>query len=135
MNDERFTEDWDALAYKLGYHSKFDMLHDLYIVQGLSFNQIGQRLGCGPHCVGRNLEKVGIKRRGRGGANSVPNQTRKLFLLDQRVVLLLPFGQSVKYCRVSTALLHRYRNLMKGVQNGVLHNQPDDRPGEVFETE
>lgn len=128
---ERFDQDWSSLAHKLGYRSKFEMLNDMYVTQNLSLHQIGERLGCGPHCVGRNLEREGITRRGRGGRNSTPNQTRKLFLLDQRVVLLLPFGQAVKCCRVSTALLYKYRSLMKGEPNGVLRDITNDSSGEI----
>lgn len=132
---ERFDQDWDSLAHKLGYRSKYEMLHDLYVEQNLSLHQIGERIGCGPHCVQRNLQREGIDRRSRGGRNNSSNQTRKLFLFDQRFVLFAPFGIVVKVTRVSTTLLYKYRNLMKGDNNGVLHNQPDSGSGTLLDAE
>lgn len=110
---ERFDKDWEHLAHKLGFAGKREMLEDFYLVQHLSLNQIGERLGCSPHCVGRNLKRENIDRRNRGGRNNPSNQTHKLFLLDQRVVILEEFGLVAKHCFVSTTLLYHYRKLMK----------------------
>lgn len=110
---ERFDKDWEHLAHKLGYASKNAMLEDLYLVQHLSLNQIGDRLGCSPHCVGRNLKRENIDRRNRGGKNNPSNQTHKLFLLDQRVVMSDNFNLIAKHCFVSSSLLYRYRKLMR----------------------
>lgn len=117
---DRFSKDWDYLARSLGYLNKRDMLEDFYVTQGLSLHQIGSRIGCSPHCIGRNLKRENIDRRNRGGRNNPSNQTHKLFMLDQRVVLGGLFNLVAKHCNVSTTLLYRYRKFMKeGVWNSV----------------
>lgn len=110
----RFDQDWDDLSKKLGYRSRYEMLSDFYVEKKLSLRQIGERLGCSPHCVRRNLAREGIERRSKGGRNNTSNQTRKLFMLDQRLVLLYDFTSCAKLVRVSTTLLYKYRKLMKG---------------------
>lgn len=114
MSDERFNQDWEVLAHKTGYKDKREMLIDLYVTQGLSFSQIGKRLGCTGHCVGRHLVRERIERRSRGGANKTYPQTRKLFYLDQRVVMTRSFNPTARACYVSTSILYHYRHLMKG---------------------
>lgn len=111
---ERFNADWQYLAVKLGYPNKKTMLTDLYIVQGLSFQQISERLGCSAWCIGRNLEVEGIEKRHKGGRNNPSNSSRKLFLLDQRAVLKREFTVVARAAGVSTSLLYTYRKLMKG---------------------
>jgi hypothetical protein len=111
---ERFDKNWDDLGVKLGYRNAVEMLEDFYVNQELSLHQIGDRLGCSSHAVGRNLARRGIQRRGKGGSNNTSNQTRKLFMLDQRVVLFYNFNECARVCGVSTTLLHKYRKLMKG---------------------
>lgn len=110
---ERFDQDWDALAMKLGYRNRRDMLNDFYVNKNLSLHQIGDRLGCSSHCVGRNLAREGIERRGKGGRNNTSSQTRKLFMLDQRVILFYDFTPCSRAAGVSTTLLYKYRKLMK----------------------
>jgi hypothetical protein len=109
----RFAKDWHHLSHTLGYSNKHEMLEDLYLNQHLSLHQIAERLDCSPHCVGRNLAREQIDRRSRGGKNNPSNQTHKLFLLDQRVVLNGDFIITAKHCFVSTSLLYHYRKLMK----------------------
>lgn len=134
MSRPRFTQDWEYLAKKFGYSSKVDMLTDLYNRKGLSLNEIGERLGCSPHAVGRNLAKCGIDRRGKGGDNNIGTQTRKLFRLDQRTVMFCPFMQAVQHTHVSTSLLYKFRRLMEG-ENGVLHHQSGGGVGEIQHAE
>lgn len=109
----RFNQDWHHLSHTLGYSNKHEMLEDLYIKQGLSLTQIGDRLGCSPHCISRNLEREQIDRRNRGGKNNPSNQSFKLHLLDQRVVLNGNFVITAKHCFVSTSLLYHYRRGMR----------------------
>jgi hypothetical protein len=110
---ERFSKNWDDLAVKIGYRNSIEMLEDLYVTQGLSLHQIGDRFGCSSHAVGRNLARRGIDRRSKGGSNNTSNQTRKLFLLDQRIVLFYDFDKCHLLVGVSSTLLHNYRKMMK----------------------
>lgn len=110
---ERFDNDWDSLARYAGYLSERDMLEDLYITQKLSMKQIGVRVGCSSHAVMHHLEKFGIDRRSRGGNNNTASQTRKLFRLDQRVVLFGDLHAVAKAAGVSVSLLWKYRKSVK----------------------
>jgi hypothetical protein len=117
---ERFDKDWHYLARSLGYGNKHEMLTDMYVTQALSLHQIGARLGCSPHCVGRNLQREQIDRRSKGGRNNPSYQTRKLYMLDQRVMLGKDFTLVARGAGVSTSLLYHYRRLMKeGTWNSV----------------
>lgn len=110
---QRFSEDWDSLSHKLGYANRRAMLEDLYCVQKLSLSQIGERLSCSGHCVGKNLACEGIERRQRGGFNNDYSQTKKLFRLDQRIILGTDFNLIARAAYVSTTLLYKYRKNMK----------------------
>lgn len=109
MTRERFTHNWNDFARGIGYGSEREMLEDMYLTQGLSLTQISARIQCGTHTVNRHLDLYNITKRGRGGCNGASNQTRKLFLLDQRVVLFSPLLKLARIVGVSSSLLYKYR--------------------------
>lgn len=105
----RFDKNWDELAKQIGYGSKRDMLEDMYLTQGLSLSDIGARLGCGTYTVNRHLNMLDINKRGRGGCNGSSYQTRKLFYLDQRIIMTHPLTQLAKLINCSSSLIYKYR--------------------------
>lgn len=109
----RFTQDWEYLAKKCGYACKADMLRNMYLVQNLSLSEIGTRLGCSGHSVARHLNQLGVDLRMRGGPNNFGWQTRKLFRLDQRVVLYADFEKVLTYTGVSSSVLYKFRKSME----------------------
>jgi len=110
---ERFDKNWDDFARHAGFTDEREMLTVLYIDQHLSLKKIGARLGCSPHAIRHHLIERGIDRRTRGGDNNNANQTRKLFRLDQRVVLFGNLREVAELAGVSTSLLWKYRRLIK----------------------
>ena len=113
---ERFNHNWEDFAHSIGYGSEREMLEDLYLTQGQSLSQIAQRLQCGTHTVNRHLDQLKITKRNRGGCNSNNNQSRKLFMLDQRVIMLRPLLQIAKLIGVSSSLLYKYRRQAQRLQ-------------------
>jgi hypothetical protein len=109
---ERFDRNWEDLARHIGYGSEREMLRNMYVERNLSLAQIGARLGCTGHAVLRHLIKLNIDRRPKGGDNNIANQTRKLFRLDQRLILFGELKKTAKYAGVSTNLLWKYRRSM-----------------------
>lgn len=112
MTHERFSHNWTDYARSIGYSSERDMLEDMYLKQGLSLSQICARIGCGLHTVNRHLDMLGISKRPRGGCNGSANQSRKLFLLDQRIVMKHNLYRLARLIGVSSSLLYKYRRTM-----------------------
>ncbi len=110
---ERFNHNWTDYAHKIGYSSEREMLEDMYLTQGLALSQISQRLQCGIHTVNRHLDALQITKRGRGGCSGAANQSRKLFLLDQRIVMTYSLLKLAKEIGVSSSLIYKYRRIMQ----------------------
>jgi len=110
---DRFDKNWDDVARNAGYINERDMLENMYLGADLSLKQIGERLGCSGHAVMHHLDKWGIERRSRGGNNNTAQQTRKLFRLDQRVILFGDLNEIAKTVGVSSSLLWKYRKSIK----------------------
>jgi hypothetical protein len=123
---ERFDKNWDDLARQVGYANRHDMLFNMYVEQGLSLKEIGQRIGASGHAVMRQLDKLFIERRSRGGFNNLAGQTRKLHRLDQRVIMRYNLDATAKLVGVSTSLLYKYRRAIneEDVWNSVSCAQP-----------
>lgn len=76
---ETIDRGWQKLAEAQPekYKSKFDMLFDMYVNQGMSQPEIGKRLGKCGHTINKQCKKLGIKMRPRGGANNPWGRTGK----------------------------------------------------------
>ena len=55
--------------------AKWGEVAELYR-KGMSLDALGRRIGCGKTTVSRNLRKMGVKIRGRGGPNKVVRKLR-----------------------------------------------------------
>jgi hypothetical protein len=108
----RFNHNWTDFARMIGYNDERHMLEEMYITQGLSLSEMSSRLECGVHTVNRHLNVLNITKRSRGGCNGTASQSRKLFLLDQRVVIHAPLVALAKSIGISTSLIYRYRRFI-----------------------
>jgi hypothetical protein len=131
MTHERFNHNWTDYARSIGYSSERDMLEDMYLKQGLSLSQICVRIGCGLHTVNRHLNDLGISKRSRGGCNGSANQSRKLFLLDQRVVMKHNLYRLARLIGVSSSLLYKYRRTMQRQKEDDTWNSVSSAPSQV----
>lgn len=102
-------EDWNGISKMVGFNSEREMLDNLYTVEGLSINDIAQKLGCGPVTVSQRLERYGIPKRGRGGANNSHKLTRLLFRMDQRRVFSTPDTELAATIGCSVSTVYKYR--------------------------
>lgn len=113
-------EDWDLYSRKLGYKNEQDMLQDMYTNEELSISEIAGRLNVAQYSIQRRLDNYNIPRRKRGGANNSAEQTKKLFHLDQRIILTLSITKLSTEIGISTSLIYKYRKNVLGDQNGIL---------------
>lgn len=120
----RFDNDWDLLARHSGYTDEREMLEDLYEEEGHSIAEIASRLGAGTATINRRLDLLGIKKRGRGGANRAREQSLKLFRLDARVALTLRLEVLSKLSGVSKPLCYKFRKIRLGGTSEFLYPGP-----------
>jgi hypothetical protein len=125
-------DDWDIYARTLGYNNEKEMLTDFYTSQSLSISEIASRINVGHFTVKRHLEDLNIPLRTRGGNNASNSQSKKMFHLDQRVVLSNFYNSLAPNIKVSPSMLYKYqRSITGGESHGVLYFIPDRRLGEI----
>ena len=109
------AENWQRLARTLDYPDEVEMWQDLYLRQGLSIPNLGQRLGYGNFTIRRRLLKAGIPLRGQGGNNHpTPPAKNVLFHLDQRVVWGSTIERLKELTGCSVAVISKYKKLVRG---------------------
>lgn len=82
--------DWDLIARRMGYGSERSLLEVFYLEHQLSTKEIGLLLHVSRSFVCQRLQRYGIIRRTRGGANNDKETQQLLWLLDPRDVWLRP---------------------------------------------
>lgn len=110
---------WDQTAFLIGFANEQEMFKTLYVERGMSISQIATQLKVGTCTVANRLERCGITKRPKGGANSQLPQSYKLFHLDQRVVLSLPPKQVAKITGTSYAFAYKFQK--RRLPNGILY--------------
>lgn len=122
-------KDWDSIASFLGYEHEYDMLYDLYIIQGLSAQKIADKLECGQPTLVRRLRIKQIPRRKRGGAQGSQKEWTRLHLMDQRIVFFNSMALVASMMKVSVSCVYKYR---RGWKNALLPDTTERPTSEVL---
>ncbi len=110
--------EWFDIYHGLGYESEFNMLHDLYVEQGMSLNEIAGLLKRSVQTIRIHLDASGIKRRPRGGPNRL-GMSRLAKIPDED--LKRPTLAAVKYDVHPSAIYkekRKRREAKRGDQSG-----------------
>src|SRR5437762_7313738 len=83
---KRMTEDWNSIAKQVGFETESEMWHSLYTDHHRSVLQLSQDFNCGSATITRRLKLNGVKMRPKGGPNNDLGQTRKLLMIDPRIL-------------------------------------------------
>lgn len=82
--------DWTHIANRLGFESEMEMWLDLYREKEKTINQLSIAFRVGTTTINRRLKMYGVVMRPKGGANNVQGHTRRLLLIDPRLLFTLP---------------------------------------------
>lgn len=105
--------EWQEMAETLGYEDEFNMWYDLYIANELNTGVLSKKLGVSRVTVCYRMDKLGIPRRGRGGANATGKIKTKLHLMDQRLIYSTSPYILAKMLRCSYEAVYSYRKIAK----------------------
>lgn len=94
-----------------------ELLTHLYHTEGMSLSQMAKVFGIGVTTLSKRMRAHGIEIKKPGGAYNASWAARKLFRMDQRVVLTLPIERLSRIIKIHPNTIGRYRR-----NRGLLHN-------------
>jgi hypothetical protein len=102
-------DEWDELAKSLCFRDEEHMYRVLYEQEGLSVQEISERLRCGTATLNRRMHRFKIAKKPRGGARKSAEKKSFLFYLDQRVVMALPNRLCGDLFGMSYSMVYNYK--------------------------
>lgn len=115
------ADDWSAVARAFHYETEYEMLQDLYEVQMLTTGRLAELFGVSRKTILYHLERCGIDRRARGGANYLAHRRRTLYRMDQRLVYLLTMRELHKLTGADQSTIYQYRKRRRS-KDALLHH-------------
>lgn len=107
-------DDWQQLAESLMFKDEKHMFETFYVEEGLSVNEIAERLNVGTATVNRRMSAYNINKRPRGGPRKTADKRSILFYLDQRVVMAMPNKLLSEVYGMSYSVVYQYKRWKAG---------------------
>ena len=107
-------DDWQQIAESLMFKDEKHMFETFYTEEGLSVNEIADRLNCGSATINRRMSAYDIVKRPRGGARKTADKRAILFYLDQRMVMAMPNKLLSEIYNMSYSVVYNYKRWKAG---------------------
>ncbi len=105
---------WERLAHDLCFKSERSMYEALYVEQGLSINEIAERLKVGSATINRRINLWKIPKKSRGGARRSADKRQALWYMDQRVICSVKNAYLADMTGCSYSMIYNYKRWKAG---------------------